>query len=237
MAKTVASLKNVSIERNGSTLLRGVSLDVNQGETLLITGPSGSGKSTIVRALAGIETLDAGDAQLLGESIGSMRKRQLNNLKRGRVAVGFQTPRVDGGLTVSQNLFTLAELVHRGGEDRIAERAGRLAVQFEIAHKLEQMAGTLSGGEKQRLAMAQILMGVPEVVLLDEPSSMIDPQGKQDFLRDLTDATMRDALAQDPATTVVMVSHDEQARDFAHREIVVNSGEIVAEQIYASQPR
>jgi putative ABC transport system ATP-binding protein len=223
MAETVASLRDIRIARGGNVLLDGVSLEVTKGETVLITGPSGSGKSTILRTVAGIDRPDSGEVAVFGQPLPEKEKK-LAKFKAGRVGVGFQSPRVDGGLSVRDNLFTLAEMVARPEVD-IVERVGRFATMFGIAQHLDRQAGSLSGGEKQRLAMAQTLVACPEVLLLDEPTSMIDPTGKAEFVADL-----RSAVARDEDTTVIMVTHDQGVGDFPHREVVVNSGRVVSDQ-------
>lgn len=223
MAETVAALRNVRMERENVVMLGGVSLEVNRGETVLITGPSGSGKSTILRTIAGIDRPDSGEVAVFGQPLPD-KERKLGKFKAGRVGVGFQSPRVDGGLSVRDNLFTLAEFVARPEVD-IVERVGRFATMFGIAHHLDRQAGSLSGGEKQRLAMAQALVACPELLLLDEPTSMIDPDGKAEFVADL-----RSAVARDEGTTVLMVTHDQEVGDFPHREITVKSGMVVADR-------
>jgi ABC-type multidrug transport system ATPase subunit len=227
MAEVVAALKNVQLERNGQQILKGVSLEVTEGETVLITGESGSGKSTLLRMLAGIDRPDAGEVEIFGHPLPG-KEKALRKLIAGQVGVGFQSPRVDDGRTVYQNLVTQAQLTARSGTE-IVERAAHFAQAFGFEpHHLDRQAGSLSGGEKQRLSMVRMLGACPRLMLLDEPTSMIHPEGKSAFVDDL-----RAAVARDVGTTVLMVTHDREVeRDFPHRQVVMDSGRIVSDQFF-----
>jgi energy-coupling factor transporter ATP-binding protein EcfA2 len=209
---------------NRPPVLRGLDLDVEAGEVLLVTGPSGSGKSTLLRCANGLVPHASGgrftgDIFALGRSIRSHQPRQLADV------VGFvhQDPeaqfvvdRVEADIAfVLENLGATPEAMRR----RVEEVLDALG----IAHLRHRSPATLSGGEKQRCAIAGALAASPAVLVLDEPTSQLDPQGAEDVLAALA------RLNADLGTTVVLAEHRlERAAPMADRAVVVDGGTVGA---------
>ncbi len=216
----VAELAKVRKTVNGTTILNDVSLGVHAGEVVLIRGASGSGKSSALRLLAGIDTPDSGTVRLLGEDLSETAPRARARLIRDRVGIGFQDPLLDNALPVIENLYGLARVNGHFSEHRRAdrERLAWLAETLRVSHKLHGLTAVLSGGEKLRLALGRALMARPEVLLLDEPTHMVDSPGKKALYESLTQIVASESV------TVIIVSHDDEARDFAQREIVFDQG-------------
>jgi len=220
----IASLKHIYKSFSDKPIIEDVSLVIKPGEMVLITGPSGSGKSTILRTLAGLERPDNGEATVLGKNLYDISDKDRSRLIAKSVGVGFQSHNLDTGLTVLENLQSLAEVKGRVDTDRL----GDLAIKLGLQNKLFESAASLSGGEKQRVSLGRLLVPKPEFVLLDEPTASIDPHGKGDVYQVLRD------INQQRGTTFIIVSHDEIASSHVDRTIVVNSGRIVAD--YINQP-
>lgn len=219
---TIAGLTDVTKSFNDVPIIDDVSLRIKKGEFVVITGPSGSGKSTILRTLAGLERPDHGAVDVMGKDLYGLKDSQRDKLISKHVGVGFQSHNLDTGLTVLDNIESLAEA--KGQID--SHRIGRLVVAFGLQDKImrRESAATLSGGEKQRVALGRLLVPNPDLVLLDEPTAAVDPHGKAAIYE-----TLRQ-LGREDGTTFVVVSHDEVARQYADREIVIDSGAIIADR-------
>ncbi len=220
MTETIAQLRRVHVvSQDGTPILHDVSLNVRRGEQILITGPSGSGKSTLLRTLAAIDTPVDGSVVLFGRDLSDLKEGKRSKLIRDRVGVGFQTHNLDTGTDGYGNLTSL-QLTTRH-ERASFEYMARLVVGLGLEKLLDPKAQTMSGGEKQRLALARLLLPKPELILLDEPTAALDSTssyGKQkmyDFL---------DEYAQRTGATVVTVSHDDQARSHATRLVEMLDG-------------
>ena len=157
-------------------------------------GPNGSGKSTTIRMLCGLLTPTSGNIEVLGLRI----PEQAEQLKRN---IGYMTQRFSlfEDLTVRENLEFLAAIQ---GVPRIEQkkRIETLLQEYHLADRDKQMAGTLSGGQKQRLALAGAVIHKPELLLLDEPTSAVDPESRRDFWEKLFDLA-------DAGTTILVSTH------------------------------
>jgi ABC-type Mn2+/Zn2+ transport system ATPase subunit len=192
------SIENLHVERDGVAILRDLSLRVACGERLIIAGPNGAGKTTLLKTLLGLVRLTAGQVSVLGSSVGS------REWSRGRRKVGYvhqETVHVDfpvsGREVVEIGACTLA--VGRAEKRRRIDEA---MAAVGCAHLQARMYTRLSGGEKQKLSVARCLCQGPELLLLDEPTSSLDPGSRTELM------TLLQALNDQRRLTVVMVSHD-----------------------------
>jgi len=216
----VAELHNLHvIGEGGQELLHGVDLTVERGERLLIAGPNGSGKSTILRAMEGIVKASEGEVRLFGNSMNDLSEDVRKRLIRERVGVGFQTANLDDGRTVAENIFSLHDTTRSGRPD--TRRTAEILLSLGLQGKLEQTTHTLSGGEKQRAAMARLLLPNPELILLDEPTASLDSDG---FYGKKHMYNVLGYFAAQSGATVVVVSHDAEAANFATREVHIRDG-------------
>jgi putative ABC transport system ATP-binding protein len=189
-------LEDVSATLGGKDILDAIRLQVPPGEFLAILGPSGSGKSTLLRLFNGLDTPTTGEIRYRGQLLHSYPMTRL----RKRVGMVFQTPVLTAG-SVRDNLCLIQRWERPApelGEDVLTAVLEQVELLPEI---LDQDAGTLSGGEKQRLALARVLLNQPEVLLLDEPTANLDPQLSRRILRLIQHLYRRLNL------TVIMVSH------------------------------
>jgi putative ABC transport system ATP-binding protein len=198
--------------------LRGVSLEIQPGEYVVIAGPSGSGKSTLLQLLGGIDTPSSGTVEILGTVLQSLSDRDLTRLRLTRLGFIFQRFHLLPVLTAQENVeLPMAEAgVPR--EDRRA-RAGELLSYVGLAHRARHRATQLSGGEMQRVAIARALANRPALLLADEPTGELDAGTGQEIL-DLFRRLNRDGA------TLVVVTHDDHLAQQADRVIHMLDGKV-----------
>jgi polar amino acid transport system ATP-binding protein len=198
--------------------LRGVNLDVRQGEVVVILGPSGSGKSTLLRCINHLEVNNSGKIVVDGILL---KSAQNINAVRREVGIVFQQFNLFPHLTVMKNL-TLAQCVVRKRTTEEAEKIARaLLKKVGIEEKAQAYPAQLSGGQQQRVAIARALAMNPKIMLFDEPTSALDPEMIKEVLDVMLD------LAKE-GMTMVVVSHEMGfARAAASRVIFMDEGQIV----------
>ena len=191
-------------------------LDVPRATIYGFLGPNGSGKSTTIRMLCGLLTPSAGGATVLGTEIPG--KATLLKPKIGYMTQKFS---LFGDMTVLENLQFIAEIYsypHRARTGRIDE----LLQKYDLGSQKRQFAGTMSGGQKQRLALACAVLHKPELLLLDEPTSAVDPQSRRDFWANLF------RLAE-AGTTILVSTHYMDEAERCHRLAILDHGRKVAD--------
>ena len=201
--------------------LKGVSLDVADGEKVVVIGPSGSGKSVLIRCINGLEVPDSGTVVVEGMNL-SDRKVNARALARD-VAMVFQSYNLYPHKTVLENV-TLAPIKVLKVPREQAERDGRAYLErVGLSDKVDKYPDQLSGGQQQRVAIARALSMNPHVMLFDEATSALDPELVRDVL-----GVMRD-LAHDGMTMIVVTHEMGFARDVADRVVFMDGGVIVEE--------
>jgi ABC-2 type transport system ATP-binding protein len=212
-----------AIEARGLTKmfgdLRAVSnldLDVPRGQIYGFLGPNGSGKSTTIRMLCGLLTPTEGSATVLGSEVPG-------DAKALKPKIGYMTQKFSlfGDLTVMENLQFIAEIYSYPGAKRSA-RIEELLQKYDLMDQRQQLASTLSGGQKQRLALACAVLHHPELLLLDEPTSAVDPQSRRDFWSNLF------RLAGG-GTTIMVSTHYMDEAERCHRLAILDHGVKVAD--------
>ena len=198
--------------------LAAVSLEVSQGDIVAIVGANGAGKSSLIRAIAGIERPRSGRIYFAGQDITGLDSHEICNLGIGQVAEGRQ---LFPTLTTSENLETGAMLPRaRARAKQTMEEV--FALFPRLSERKKQLAGTLSGGEQQMLAIARCLMGRPELIMFDEPSLGLAPTVARELLR-----TIR-ALNQRGLTVLLVEQNVAVALKISHRAYVLENGRITA---------
>lgn len=200
------------------TALEDVSLSVDPGEFLGLTGPSGSGKSTLVHIIAGLDTPTSGTVEVDGTDLATLSSRERTRLRLERVGVVFQRFHLLPSLTARSNVAI--PLVEAGvGTAARRKRAADLLERVGLGDRLDHRPGQLSGGEQQRVAVARALANDPDLVLADEPTGELD-RAAGDRVLDLLAALAAEGLA------VVVCSHDEAIRDRVDREHRLRDGRL-----------
>ncbi|QNO38472.1 amino acid ABC transporter ATP-binding protein [Protaetiibacter sp. SSC-01] len=202
-------------------VLRGISLELQQHEVVALIGPSGSGKSTLLRCLNLLEPIDDGRILLGGDDISDPRVKP--DAVRARFGVVFQHYNLFPHLSVLDNVTLAARVVHGTPRGEAEERGMRLLERIGLADKAREHPDRLSGGQQQRAAIVRAIATDPEVLLLDEITSALDPE----LVGEVLDLVRE--LAADGAT-ILMATHEMAfARDVAHRVLFLDGGVVVEE--------
>jgi ABC-2 type transport system ATP-binding protein len=197
---------------DGRTVVDHIDLRVPRGEVCGFLGPNGSGKTTTIRMLCGLLEVDAGEGTCLGFDL-------RRDARRIKLRVGYMTQRFGlyEDLSIEENLDFVARVY------RMDDRRGRVAAalaRLGLTERRRQLAGTLSGGWKQRLALASCLLHEPELLLLDEPTAGVDPRARRDFWREIH------ALAADGITVLVSTHYMDEA-ERCHRLVYISYGKVL----------
>ncbi|MEU7795688.1 ABC transporter ATP-binding protein [Micromonospora tulbaghiae] len=197
--------------------LRGVTLDVAEGEILAVTGPSGCGKSTLLHCLAGILRPDAGQVTWRGERIDTWPEAARSRLRRTEFGVLFQFGQLVAELSAAENVALPLLLA---GTGRRAARTAALAWldRLGVADVADARPGEMSGGQQQRCAMSRALVTEPRVIFADEPTGALDTLAGEQVLTQLV------RLAREQRTTVVLVTHEPRIAAYADREVSLRDG-------------
>lgn len=215
----VLHLRDVRSSYQQREVIKGISLSVRPGETVTIVGPNGAGKSTILKLVAGLAPVTTGKILLDDREITSLEPYQ-----RRRIGIGYllQGGRSFPSLSVQENLALGAlTLPSKDRQQSIRETAEML----ELEKSLPKPAAILSGGQRQRLALAIVLVGKPRLLLLDEPSTGVDPLLVSKIFRDLAAYQRRYDVAM-----VLVEQQTSRAIELANRVVVLKSGQIVMDK-------
>jgi len=206
-------IKNLKVDL-GDFLLRDINLTINSGEYFIILGPAGAGKTILLEAIAGLYPVLEGEVWIEDKEI-----TRLSPEKR-RIAIVYQDYMLFSHLSVEENIAFGLKLrkCHKG---KVKEKVNDIAEVVGITHLLHRKPQTLSGGEQQKVALARALVIEPEVLLLDEPLSALDPETKEKMQSTLRDVHRRVGI------TIIHVTHDfEEAVALGHRVAVLNDGRV-----------
>ena len=201
-------------------VLRGIDLEIQDGETVVLIGSSGSGKSTFLRCLNLLNTPDKGQIFIDGQEI-TNPKTNLNKL-RAKVGMVFQSFNLFENLNIIENIKLAPKKVLHISNKQAEKEAMELLKRVGLANKAYDYPKNLSGGQKQRVAIARALAMHPEVILFDEPTSALDPEMVGEVLEVIKD------LAKDHSRTMVIVTHEMSfAREVGTRLIFLDKGKII----------
>jgi len=206
-------------KRYGRTeVLRGVDLSVARGEFAVLVGPSGSGKSTVLHLLAALEPADDGELIVDGRHL-THHVGHLNNFRREQVGIVFQLHNLIPRLTARENVEAAMFSTHHGRRRRV-ERATELLERLDLIDRADEHPATMSGGERQRVAVARALANEPAVLLADEPTGSLDEDSAAIVLTIFAERVAA-------GTTVLAVSHDDRLNERADRLIEFVDGRVV----------
>jgi putative ABC transport system ATP-binding protein len=203
-------------------ILKGIDLDVPQGQFAAIVGPSGSGKSTLLGLLAGLDSPSSGTIHLDGEEITGLDEDRLALLRGRKIGFVFQSYHLIPTLTAEENVLLPMELV--GGDGSSAEaRAQELLERVGLLERRDHYPVQLSGGEQQRIALARAFMLRPPLLMADEPTGNLDSATGHMVLELLA------SLNREQGTTLVLVTHDQELTGNADRVITLRDGRITSD--------
>ncbi|WP_050179738.1 ABC transporter ATP-binding protein [Domibacillus robiginosus] len=200
-------------------ILRSVDLHVNTGEYVAIMGKSGSGKSTLLNILGALDSADSGEYVLAGKPVHKMRQAKRTGLRNNEIGFVFQQFQLIPNLSVYQNVL-LPLTYGRKKLGRKKARVMQLLEEVGLADKRKQKPARLSGGEKQRAAIARALVNEPSILLADEPTGSLDETTTETILQ------LFDRVHQQ-GTTIVVITHDQEVANRAQRVIHLRNGVLV----------
>ncbi|MBQ2739244.1 MAG: cell division ATP-binding protein FtsE [Oscillibacter sp.] len=217
-------LKDVEMEyENGTKAIRGISLNVDDGEFVFLVGPSGSGKSTLIKLLTGEVEPTAGRGMVNGFSLGNIRDRQLPHMRR-TMGVVFQDFRLIEKKTVYENLAFVMRAVGAKEKD-IRTRVPYVLDLVGLSDKADRYPSEMSGGEQQRVAIARAFVNNPSTIIADEPTGNLDPERSMEVMDLLTKINELDV-------TVMVVTHEKDLVDhFGKRVVTIENGQIINDSV------
>ena len=229
MKKQILTARDIRKSFDGEQVLRGISLEVEQGDVLAIIGPSGSGKSTLLRCIAQLESIDAGDISICGDVLvkndagGKAVYAEKDVCRKIGLHIGmvFQNFNLFPHYTVLQNISDAPVRVLKKSWQEAEEAARALLAKMGLPEKAGAYPYQLSGGQQQRVSIARALAMNPDILFFDEPTSALDPELTGEILK-----VMR-RLAEDHVTMVIVTHEMQFARDVADHVIFMDGGAIV----------
>ena len=202
--------------------LRGVDLDIGDGEFVAVMGPSGCGKSTLLNIVAGLDRVDDGSVEVAGERVDGRDENWLARFRRHHIGIVFQFFNLLDGVSAMDNIVLPAIL--GGMRRRQAEtRARELLDLLGLGDRAQQVPAVLSGGQRQRLAIARALVNTPTLLLADEPTGALDSEGGIEVLELFR-------RLHDSGQTIIMVTHSPDVAAGADRHIILRDGQLAPER-------
>lgn len=213
-------LKNITKSFGALQVLRGIDLSVEEGQVVSIVGPSGAGKTTLLQIMGTLDKADGGQVIINGQDISALNQKRLSQFRNKHLGFVFQFHQLLPEFTALENIMIPA-FIGGTGEKEAEDRARELLQFMGLADRATHKPNELSGGEKQRVAVARALVNRPDVIMADEPSGSLDSRNKEELHRLFFD--LRDKYGQ----TFVIVTHDESLAALTDRTIHMKDGNII----------
>ncbi len=218
--QTVDLKKSYKIGKIDVDALRGVSLDIAEGEFVAIMGPSGCGKSTLLHLLGGLLSPTSGSIVIDGEDLAQVSDAQRTDIRRRKIGFVFQRFNLFPTLSAEGNL-KLAEKIHTGSGSKNSDRRREVLRLLKLENKMHHKPLELSGGEQQRVALARAIVNAPAIILADEPTGNLDTENSAIVL------DMFKELNEKFNQTIIMITHNPEAAAACGRTIQMRDGHIV----------
>ncbi|MDO4162854.1 MAG: ABC transporter ATP-binding protein [Bacteroides sp.] len=214
------ALRNITKSFGNLQVLRGIDLDIEKGEVVSIVGPSGAGKTTLLQIIGTLDAPDGGSVTIDGTDVSRMKEKELSAFRNKHIGFVFQFHQLLPEFTALENVMIPAFIA--GMDRQKAKVAATEILSFMgLAERAEHKPNELSGGEKQRVAVARALINQPTVVLADEPSGSLDTHNKEELHQLFFD--LRNRFGQ----TFVIVTHDEGLARLTDRTIHLKDGAVI----------
>ncbi len=226
---SIISVKNIHKTYNEKTIpvhaLRGVDLEISEGEFTAIVGPSGSGKTTLLNIIGGLDRPTEGDIRLDQTELSTLNENQLIEFRKNNIGFIFQSYNLIPVLTSKENVEFVMLLQNRPKKE-METRAKELLNAVGLSDKLDQRPAQLSGGQQQRVAVARALASKPRFVLADEPTANLDSKSTADLLDIMA------KLNQEEQITFVFSTHDNRVIERAKRVVTMVDGKIESDETF-----
>lgn len=202
--------------------LRGVNLEIQEGEFTAIVGPSGSGKTTLLNIIGGLDRQTSGDMLVDGIDITTLSDNNLIDFRKNKIGFVFQSYNLIPVFTASENIGFIM-LLQKKPQSEIDQRVHDLLHAVGIEAQKDKRPNQMSGGQQQRVAVARALASKPKFVLADEPTANLDSKSTTDLL------DIMERLNQEEGMTFVFSTHDQRVIDRAHRVVTLEDGKIISD--------
>ncbi len=212
-------LRNITKSFGDLQVLKGIDLYIEKGEIVSIVGPSGAGKTTLLQIMGTLDKPDSGTIEIDGEDISKLKQTALSKFRNKNIGFVFQFHQLLPEFTALENIMIPA-FIAGTGKSEAKKRAEELLAFMGLTDRANHKPNQLSGGEKQRVAVARALMNRPSVIMADEPSGSLDSRNKEELHRLFFE--LRDKLGQ----TFVIVTHDESLAKLSDRIVHMKDGVI-----------
>ena len=212
-------IKEVTKSFGNLQVLKGINLHINKGEMVSIVGPSGAGKTTLLQIIGTLDKPDSGNIIIEGTDVSQLSTKKLSEFRNQHIGFVFQLHQLLPEFTAIENIMIPA-FIAGVSRNKAKERAEELLALMGLSDRADHKPNQLSGGEKQRVAVARALVNNPAVVLADEPSGSLDSKNKAELHQLFFE--LRDKLGQ----TFVIVTHDEELAKLTDRTIHMKDGVI-----------
>lgn len=217
-------IKNITKSFGSLQVLKGIDLHINKGEVVSIVGPSGAGKTTLLQIIGTLDSPDSGDITIDGIDVRKLNQKKLADFRNKHIGFVFQFHQLLPEFTAIENIMIPAFIAGMS-KSEAKKRAMELLDFMGLADRAKHKPNELSGGEKQRVAVARALVNNPSVILADEPSGSLDSQNKAELHQLFFD--LRDKMGQ----TFVIVTHDETLASITDRTIRMEDGRLAQEPL------
>ena len=222
-------IKNITKSFGSLQVLKGINLHINKGEVVSIVGPSGAGKTTLLQIIGTLDSPDSGDITIDGIDVRRLNQKKLADFRNKHIGFVFQFHQLLPEFTAIENIMIPAFIAGMS-KSEAKKRAMELLDFMGLADRAKHKPNELSGGEKQRVAVARALVNNPSVILADEPSGSLDSQNKAELHQLFFD--LRDKMGQ----TFVIVTHDETLASITDRTIRMEDGRLAQEPLPQDAP-
>ncbi len=212
--------KNIHKSFDALEVLKGVDIEIAKGEIVSIVGPSGAGKTTLLQILGTLDRPDSGDVEVNGVNFSKLSEKELAAFRNKHIGFIFQFHQLLPEFTALENVMIPA-LIARRDTKSVTARAKELIGYLGLSERMEHKPSELSGGEKQRVAVARALINSPSVILADEPSGSLDSKNRDELHKLLFDVRDKFGL------TLVIVTHDKELAALSDRVIEMKDGKMM----------
>ncbi|MDD3159888.1 MAG: ABC transporter ATP-binding protein [Candidatus ainarchaeum sp.] len=220
--KTVLKLENVwktyDLGEIKVSAVKGINIEVNEGEFVAVTGASGSGKSTTLNLMGALDSPTSGKIFLDGMDITDLNESKLARVRGKKIGFVFQSFNLHPSLTVYENI-ALAMKIHEFSDLDIEKKVNELIKLVKLEHRLDHLPRQLSGGERQRVAIARALSTDPAIILADEPTGNLDSKTGEAIMQLFVDLNKQ-------GKTIILVTHEPDIAEYGKRQVVIFDGQV-----------